>query len=85
MTHETFFHLIFLCFLDIIKHVVSEREAQCAAAMWKEVYREQPMRIFTQDVDSPNIVPPPTPGTSDFASDEEEDEDRVSPNIYKSP
>lgn len=57
--------------LDVIRRVVAEREAQYAAAMWKEVYRDQPLRMYSQEM-SPNLVPPPTPGSSANESDEEE-------------
>ncbi|CAL8114016.1 unnamed protein product [Orchesella dallaii] len=58
---------------DMIRGVICEREAQCAASMWKEVYTEEPMRVFSGEMDS-NIVPPPTPGTSEYTTDEEHDE-----------
>lgn len=61
-------------FIDIISRVVTEREAECAAAMWKEVYREDPIRLVTQEMNS-NLVPPPTPGTSVYATDDEEMEE----------
>ncbi|ODM93237.1 Radial spoke head protein 3 [Orchesella cincta] len=62
---------------DIIRRVICEREAQCAASMWKEVYTEEPMRVFSGEMDS-NIVPPPTPGTSEYTTDEEH-EDKADP------
>ena len=49
--------------------VVNKREAECAEAIWREVYEDDPLKIINDD----GLAPPPTPGTS-YMEDETDEE-----------